>query len=263
MNHQHFSRLCLVLFTLISVSLGSANAQHDFRALTPVEAAYYKRVNETIRKALPTQIGSLKLINVDEPEADTKTKSMLADHPLNKGEYVLFYSFEYGKDVDEIRMASKLDDQISEAQNNGNEAKERALMEQLVKLVAEQRVYIDVAVNFGLLNFNYVKGNVQTLSVKDAVAYRSLYTEEQTAKVPFIPGTFIGIGLYEAPKNMPYDGSEGGVFEVIAKQNKAYPDMSIQNVQIKIQGAPAIADQLIKQIDIAGLKTILGKKLVP
>jgi hypothetical protein len=263
MNLQHLLRLCLSLFILTAVSLATANAQHDFRALTPVEAAYFKKVNETIRKALPTQVSGLKLVNVDEPEADTKTKSMLADHPINKGEYVLFYSFEYGKDVDEIRMAAKLDDPIYEAQNNGDEAKERTLMEQLSKLVSEQRIYIDVAVNFGLLNFNYVKGNVQTLSVKDAVAYRSLYAEEQAARVPFIPGTYIGIGSYEAPKNMPYDGSEGGVFEVIAKKSQGYPDMSIKNVQIKIQGAPAIADQLIKQIDIAGLKAILGKKLMP
>lgn len=261
-HSQHRFRLFLTLLLLTATTL-VGNAQHDFRALTPIEAAYYKNVNEVIRKTLPTQISGLQLVHADEPEADTKTKSMLADHPINKGEYVLFYSFAYGKEVDEIRMASKLDEQINEAQNDGDEAKERALMEQLTKLVAEQRVYVDVAVNFGLLNFNYVRGNVQTLSVKDVVAYRSLYAEEPTASVPFIPSTFIGIGSYEASRNMPYDGNERGVFEVIAKQQSGFPDMSIQNVQIKIQGAPALADQLIKQLDLAGLKAMLGKKLVP
>jgi len=263
MKHQHIVRLCLALLALTIGSLANVHAQHEFRALTPVEAAFYKSVNGTIKKAFPTQAGSLKLINVAEPEADTKTKSMLADHPINKGEYVLFYAFEYGKDVDEIKAASKLDDKIYAAQDKGDETKERELKEQLAKMVSEQRVYIDVAVNFGLINFNYVKDGIQTLSVKDAVAYRCLYAEDPMSNVPYLPGTYIGIGTFDAPKNSPYEEGGSGFFEVFAKKNSAYPDMSIQNVQIKIYAAPAIADQLIKQIDIASLKAMLGKKLVP
>jgi hypothetical protein len=187
---------------------------------------------------------------------------MLSDHPVNKGDYTLFYSFEFGKTIDDIRLQSKLDIKIQQAVNDNDETKERELMEKLARLVAEQRCFIDVSVNFGLLNFNYNKGPVQPLTIKDAVAYRCQFAEDPMSNVPYVVGTYVGIGTYEAAKDAPYEGAEGGVFEVVANKNEAFPDMSIQDVQIKIQAAPAIADQLIKQIDITALKKLLGKKLL-
>ena len=40
-------------------------------------------------------------------------------------------------------------------------------------------------------------------------------------------------------------------------------ELTIENVVFRIYTAPALADQLIKHMDITGVKAILGKKLVP
>lgn len=261
MNHQRRLYYVLGVLLFVMTSISPVFAQ-SFRTLTPIESAYFKKVNDIIRKALPTQIGSMKLIQVGEPETDTKEKHIISDHALNKGPYVLMYDFEYGKTIDDIQAASKLDVAINNALNDGNEAKERELKEKLAKLVGEQRCYIDVLVNFDLLNFNYTKGKVESIPVKDAVAYRSLFAEDNTSAVPYVVGTFLGIGEFKSAKDQPYEGNEGGVFEVEAKK-PAGKELTIDNVVFRIYGAPSIADQLIKQLDIAGLKAVLGKKLIP
>lgn len=113
-------------------------------------------------------------------QALTPKKSLLGDHARNKGPYRFGYSVEYGKTVDDIRAASNIDDAISKTVNEGNETKERELNQKLAQLVLEQRIQIDVMVNYELLNFNYTNGKVEPLPVHEAVAYRSKYAEDNT-----------------------------------------------------------------------------------
>ncbi|ANE52393.1 hypothetical protein [Flavisolibacter tropicus] len=261
MNHQRCLHYVLGLLLLVITSFSPVCAQ-DFRVLTPVESAYFKKVNDIIRKTMPTQIGTMKLVQMDLVDASTTEKTMLAEHPKNKGPYRLGCSIEYGKTIDQVKTDSKLEEAINKALNDGNEAKERELNDKMSQVVSEQRCRVDIMINYDLLNFNYVKGKVIPMPIKDAVAYRSLFTEDVGEGVTYLIGTYVGVGEFKAAKNQPFEGTDGGVFEAEAKK-EATEEMTIENVVFRIYAAPAIADQLIKQMDIAGLKAILGKKLTP
>lgn len=235
-----------------------AAAHGSFRKLSANEITHFRKVEAMFKALPPKQVGALKLIDTGG-EFDAKSAMLDEKHAQDKGVYTQWYAFEYGKYLDDIKSSSGLEDKISQASGT---PKEQALREQLAQLVANQRLHVEIGVNHGMLNFNFMKGQVETLAVPGVVAYRARYMEDPSNDVPYVTGTVLGIGPFGAPRTVPYDGNPGGVFEVAARDARGAPDFTIQSILVRIYGAPALADQFLKQLDMNALRGMIGKRIL-
>ncbi|HEY5798622.1 MAG TPA: hypothetical protein VIT92_00300 [Burkholderiaceae bacterium] len=259
MTRHQILRFFALIACAVALPVQIAHAHGSLRKATQAETAHLRNVEAALKKAFSRQAGSLKLYEASD---DTHSaQQMDSRRAVDKGLYSQWLSFEYGKSVDDIRAQSGLESKLAQAAEQGNAAKEQALREQLAQLAAAQRCLIEVGVNHGVLDFTYEKGKVDTVPVAGAVAYRSAYATDTTSSLPYLTGTFIGLGPFGGAKNTPYDGNPGGTFEVQAAENKGAPAFSVQNILIRIYAAPAVADQVIKQIDLNALRALLGKKV--